>query len=160
MSNTATGGRKIELWVGVLVLGGLLSLGFLAFEVGNFDNARVRDGYRVYADFQNIGGLTLRAPVAVAGVRIGQVTGITLSRDSFNARVELTIARRYDNLPVDSSASIFTKGLLGAQYVGLEPGSDEELLGDGGEIEFTNSSVVLEQLIGELLFSKAEEAAE
>ncbi len=146
----------IELWVGVFVVAGIAALGVLAFKVGNLSGADIKDGYKITARFSNIGGLTVKAPVTLAGVRVGRVSEIRINRDTYNAVVEMNIERQYDNLPKDTSASILTQGLLGAQYVGLEPGGDEEHLKDGERIEITQSAVVLEQLIGQFLFSKAE----
>jgi phospholipid/cholesterol/gamma-HCH transport system substrate-binding protein len=115
------------------------------------------DSYRVTARFDNIGGLAVKAPVTLAGVRIGRVTAIDVDRELYSAVVTLEIDTAYDNLPLDTSASILTAGLLGAQYVGLDPGGDIEFLTDGDRIELTQSAVVLENLIGQLLFSKTSE---
>ena len=146
----------IELWVGIFVMVGLAALGVLAFKVGNLSGVDVKDGFKITAHFDNIGGLTVKAPVSMAGVRIGRVTGIHIDRDEYSAVVEMQIDRQYDNLPSDSSASILTQGLLGAQYVGLDPGGEESFLKQGDRLQITQSAVVLEQLIGQLLFSKAE----
>ena len=148
--------RLIETLVGLFVAAGLVALGILAFRVGNLGAADITDGYTVSAAFDNIGGLTTKAPVTVAGVRVGRVTGIRIDSQSFRAVVELTIEKRHDRLPKDTSASILTSGLLGAQYVGLEPGGDSATLKQGDRILLTQSAVVLEQLIGQVLFSKAE----
>jgi phospholipid/cholesterol/gamma-HCH transport system substrate-binding protein len=148
--------RLIETLVGLFVAAGLVALGVLAFRVGNLGAADISDGYTVSAAFENIGGLTTKAPVTVAGVRVGRVTGISIDPQSFRAVVELTIERKHDRLPKDTSASILTSGLLGAQYVGLEPGGDSAPLRQGDRILLTQSAVVLEQMLGQLLFSKAE----
>ena len=148
--------RAIELWVGVFVVAGLAALAVLAFKVGNLSAGDIRDGFKVTAPFGNIGGLSVKAPVTLAGVRIGRVSGIRIDRNDYTAIVEMTIDSSYDNLPLDTSASILTQGLLGAQYVGLDPGAEEVYLKDGDQLEITQSAVVLEQLIGQLLFGKAE----
>ena len=133
----------------------VVALGFLATKVGNLGTEASGPTYRVSARFDNIGGLTTRAPVTLAGVRIGRVSAITIDRNSYAAIVEMTIDGRYDNLPADSSASILTSGLLGAQYVGITPGGEEEFLAEGDRIQITQSAVVLENLIGQLLFSRS-----
>jgi phospholipid/cholesterol/gamma-HCH transport system substrate-binding protein len=132
------------------------ALGFLAFKVGNFSGGEFNDTYTVEARFSNVGGLTTKAPVNMAGVRIGRVSAIRIDPDNYDAVVEMSIDERYDNLPLDTSASILTQGLLGAQFVGLEPGGDDIYLENGDEITLTQSAVVLEQLISQMLFSKAE----
>jgi phospholipid/cholesterol/gamma-HCH transport system substrate-binding protein len=146
----------LEFWVGVFVVAGIAALGFLAFKVGSFSGAEFSDTYKVTAKFNNIGGLTTKAPVNLAGVRIGRVAAIRIDPDNYNAVVEMSIDSRYDNLPMDTSASILTQGLLGAQFVGLEAGGDDIYLQDGDEIMLTQSAVVLERLISQMLFSKAE----
>lgn len=128
----------------------------LAFKVGNLSSSDIRDAYRVTANFSNIGGLAVKAPVTLAGVRIGRVADIRIDRNDYSAIVEMTIDGQYDNLPLDSSASILTQGLLGAQYIGVDPGAEEEFLAEGARIEITQSAVVLEQMLGQFLFGKAE----
>ena len=137
-------------------MAGLVALGVLAFKVGNLSGSDIRDTYKVTAHFDNIGGLAVKAPVTLAGVRIGRVSDITIDTDDYRAVVELSIDRAYNNLPLDSSASILTQGLLGAQYVGVDPGADETYLDNGDEIEITQSAVVLEQMLGQFLFGQAE----
>lgn len=145
----------LEFWVGVFVLAGVAALGFLAFKVGSFSSGEFTDTYTVTAKFGNVGGLTTKAPVNMAGVRIGRVSAISIDPKTYNAVVAMSIDSKYDNLPTDTSASILTQGLLGAQFVGLEPGGDEQYLKDGDEITLTQSAVALEQLIGQMVFSKA-----
>ncbi len=147
--------KSVEIWVGVFVLAGLLALLVLALKVGNMGTASINNGYTITAQFDNIGGLTVKAPVSLAGVRIGRVTDIRVAKDDYRAEVVMQIESEYDNLPEDTGASILTAGLLGAQYIGLEPGGEETFLQDGDQIYLTQSAVVLEQLIGQMLFNKA-----
>lgn len=146
----------LEFWVGLFVVAGVAALGFLAFQVGSFSGGEFGDSYKVTARFSNVGGLTSKAPVNMAGVRIGRVSAIRIDPNNYDAVVEMSIDGRYRNLPMDTSASILTQGLLGSQFVGLEPGGDDIHLEDGDEITLTQSAVVLEQLISQMLFSKAE----
>jgi len=146
----------LETWVGLFVVAGVAALGFLAFKVGSFSGGEFSETYRLTAKFNNIGGLTTKAPVSLAGVRIGRVSEIRIDPNTYDAVVEMSIQEQYDNLPLDTSASILTQGLLGAQFVGLQPGGDDIYLQDGDEIMLTQSAVVLERLISQMLFSKAE----
>lgn len=149
--------RMVEIWVGLFILGGFAALFILAMRVSNL---AVWDSegstYEVYASFENIGGLKVRSPVAIAGVRIGRVAAIDYDSQTYEAVVTLRIDAKYSQLPLDTSASILTAGLLGEQYVGLGPGGDSENLKNGSHIRVTQSAVVLEQLISQLLFNKAE----
>lgn len=147
----------IDFWVGVFVTAGLVGLLVLALKVGNASSVSVSDGYRVVADFDNIGGLKVRAPVKSAGVVVGRVEGIALDNQTLRARVTMRIDKRYE-FPKDSSASILTSGLLGDQYVGMDGGGDTEILKDGDRIKITQSAIVLEKVIGQFLYSKAAEA--
>src|SRR5690606_34078626 len=113
------------------------------------------EGYTVTARFTNVGSLKVRAPVAMAGVTIGRVEGIEVDPERLDAVVTLMIDSRYATIPADSSASILTAGLLGEKYVGIEPGADIEYLGSGDEVLFTQSAVVLENLISKYLFDSA-----
>ncbi|MBS1269748.1 MAG: putative phospholipid ABC transporter-binding protein MlaD [Gammaproteobacteria bacterium] len=146
----------LEFWVGLFVVAGVVALGVLAFKVAGFSGGEFTQTYKITARFGNVGGLSTKAPVNLAGVRIGRVTAIRIDPDHYNAVVEMSIDSRYDNLPMDTSASILTQGLLGSQFVGLNPGGDEIHLEDGDEVMLTQSAVVLEQLISQMLFSKAE----
>lgn len=137
-----------DLIAGLFVLGGLVAVAFLAFQVGESPFSEP-GGLVVYARFDETGGLKPRAPVDIAGVKVGRVTEITLDED-FRARVTLEMDGRLA-LPVDTSASIVTAGLLGDRYVSLQLGAEEELLKSGGEIGFTESAVLMERLIGKLV---------
>ncbi len=148
--------RTVEIWVGLFIAAGMAALFMLAMQVSNLTLVNNDEGYNVTARFENISGLKVRAAVTVAGVRVGRVTDIGFDPQTFEAVVTMNISNQYDQLPLDTSASIFTAGLLGEQYVGLEPGGEMELLEDGSEIMLTQSALILEQLIGQFLFSKAE----
>lgn len=150
--------KTVELLVGLFVAAGILALFFMAMQVSNLSNFGNSEGYRLIARFENSGGLKVRSPVTVAGVRIGRVRSISFDSETFQAVVDMRIDSAYDTLPADTSASIYTAGLLGEQFVSLEPGGDDEYLHDGDEIELTQSALVLEELIGQFLFSKAEES--
>ncbi len=152
--------RSVEIWVGLFIAAGLAALFMLAMQVSNLSMVSDDVGYDVTARFENIGGLKVRSPVTMAGVRVGRVSSIDFDPQTFEAVVTLHISSQYDGLPADTSANIFTAGLLGEQYVGLEPGGDEEVLQQGSEIMITQSALVLEQLIGQFLFSKAAEGEE
>lgn len=142
--------------VGVFVVLGLAALFMLAMKVSNITTLNKDDGYEVKVLFENVGGLKVRSPVTVAGVRIGRVTDISFDDKQYEAVVTLKIRNQY-RLPTDSSASIFTAGLLGEQYVGLEPGGADAYLKDGDRITLSQSAVILEQIIGRVLFDKAAE---
>ncbi|MFT5116179.1 MAG: phospholipid/cholesterol/gamma-HCH transport system substrate-binding protein [Parasphingorhabdus sp.] len=146
--------KMVETMVGAFVLAGIVALGFLALKVGNLGSMGADSTYRITANFDNIGGLNVKAPVTLAGVRIGRVVSIEVDKELFSAVVSMEMDSAFDNLPTDTSASILTAGLLGAQYVGLEPGGELEFLTDMSEIELTQSAVVLENLIGQFLFSQ------
>lgn len=147
--------RTIEIAVGVFVVAGLAALFVLAMRVSNITAFQSTEGYTVVGYFQNVGGLRERAEVSLGGVQIGRVTAIALDQERLEARVEMTIDGRYDDLPSDTSASIRTSGLLGEQYVGLEPGGMPDALADGDEIMLTQSALVLEDIIGQFLYNQA-----
>ncbi len=146
----------IDLWVGIFVTAGLIGLLVLALKVGNASSVRVSDGYRITAEFDDIGGLKVRAPVKSAGVVVGRVEGIGFDNQSFRAHVIMRIDQRFE-FPKDSSVSILTSGLLGDQYIGINGGADVELLKDGDKVRLTQSAVVLEKVIGQFLYGKAAE---
>jgi phospholipid/cholesterol/gamma-HCH transport system substrate-binding protein len=135
-----------DLIVGLFVLAGLVAIAYLTVQVGGLQGP---SGFRLYATFDQIGGLTSRSPVVISGVEVGQVSSITLDQD-LRARVELDIDPSLE-LPVDTSAAIMTQGVLGNQFVALEPGGEDELLKPGEEVAFTESAVLLERLIGKFV---------
>jgi phospholipid/cholesterol/gamma-HCH transport system substrate-binding protein len=147
----------LNLWVGLFVAAGFAALLVLAFKVGNLGTASISDSYTVTAHFDNIGGLKERAPVRSAGVVVGRVIGIRFDDKRYDAEVTMRLDRRY-KFPKDTTASILTSGILGENYVGLDAGGDTESLSDGGNFKLTQSAVVLEKLIGQFLFSKAQDA--
>ena len=149
--------KSIELTVGIFVGIGLAAFFMLAMQVSNLSNLTSEGTYQIAARFENIGGLKPRSAVKVSGVRVGQVVSIDYDSASFEAVVTMDINERYKEFPRDTIASIYTSGLLGDQFVGLEPGGDMVLLKDNDEISHTQSAMVLEQIIGQFLFSKSEE---
>ena len=146
----------IDLWFGAFVLAGFGALLVLALKVGNLGQENASSTYRVEARFDNIGGLKVRAPVRSSGVLVGRVSEIRFDNERFQATVVMALDSRY-GFPKDTSASVLTSGLLGEQYVGLDAGGDEKKLAEGDRIAITQSAVVLERLIGQFLFSKAQE---
>lgn len=145
----------LDLWVGVFVAAGLAALMFLAFKVGSMGAFDVASSYTIKAEFENVGGLKVRAPVKSAGVVVGRVSDIHFNPETFEAEVMLNIDDRY-KFPKDSSASIMTSGLLGEQYIALEAGGDDKMLNPGDSLKITQSAVVLENLIGQFLYNKAD----
>lgn len=148
----------LDFWVGLFVIAGIGALLFLALKVGSMSTVNSADSYEVIADFQNIGGLKPRAPVKSAGVVVGRVVDIRFDNEKYEAAVTLRLDKRYA-FPKDSSAAIMTSGLLGEQYVGLEAGGDNQKLKDKDRILITQDAVVLENLIGQFLYGKAQEGA-
>ncbi|MEG1626039.1 outer membrane lipid asymmetry maintenance protein MlaD [Pseudomonas sp.] len=145
--------RTLEIGVGLFLLAGILALILLALRVSGLSASPSSDTYKVYANFDNIAGLTVRAKVTMAGVTIGKVTAIDLDRDTYTGRVTLQLEKRVDNLPTDSTASILTAGLLGEKYIGISVGGEEAVLKDGATIHDTQSALVLEDLIGKFLLN-------
>jgi len=147
----------LDLWVGIFVAIGIAALFVLALKVGNAGTTfNTGATYRVTADFDNIGGLKVRAPVKSSGVVVGRVEDIQFDSKKFTARVTMSIDKRYE-FPKDTSLSVLTSGLLGEQYVGLDAGGDSAMLKDGDTVKLTQSAVVLEKLIGQFLYNKAAE---
>lgn len=145
--------RNTQTIVGIFVIIVILALVFLAFKVSGLTTLGGSHGYTVRASFNNIGGLKVRAPVRISGVTVGEVTSITLDPVTFNAVVTMDIENSQNQIPVDTSAGIFTEGLLGANYVNLNPGYQTSYLTNGGQIKSTKSALILENLIGQLLFN-------
>jgi phospholipid/cholesterol/gamma-HCH transport system substrate-binding protein len=149
--------RTVEIGVGAFMLAGIAALIILALNVSGLNLSEQVNGYKIYARFENIGGLTPRAKVTMSGVQIGKVTNIRIDEQMLMAEVEMEIFDSVDYLTTDSSASILTAGLLGEQYIGIVPGADDEVLGEGDYIQDTQSALVLEELIGKFLFNKVGE---
>jgi len=147
---------KIDLWVGIFVALGVAALLGLAMKVGNLTSGQIGETYSVIAAFENVGSLKPHAPVKSAGVAVGRVDSIAFNSKNYEAVVTIKIDKRY-SFPKDTFANIYTAGLLGEQYVGLEAGGDEEVLKNGDKIAKTQDAVVLEKMISQFLFSKASE---
>jgi phospholipid/cholesterol/gamma-HCH transport system substrate-binding protein len=149
--------NALDFWVGLFVVLGFLALLFLALKAGNMSSLSFQATYPVKMKFDNIGGLKPRAPVKSAGVTVGRVADIGFDTHSYQAVVTVDLDRQYQ-FPKDSSAKILTSGLLGEQYIGLDPGGDDQMLKPGDTITMTQSAIVLENLIGQFLYSKAADA--
>ncbi|MBT6529447.1 MAG: outer membrane lipid asymmetry maintenance protein MlaD [Burkholderiales bacterium] len=146
----------VDLWVGLFVAVGIGALLFLALKAGNVDSIIKSEGYSVSAEFDNIGGLKAKAPVKSAGVIVGRVSSVNFSNQSLRAVVKLDLDERFQ-FPKDSSASILTAGLLGDQFVGIDPGGSLENLVEGDRLRITQSAIVLEKVIGQFLYGKMSE---
>jgi len=149
--------RFLELSVGAFIVMGVIALVMMALRVSGISAQGAGETYKIQAYFENLGGLTERAKVSMSGVTIGRVTGIELDTEDYVAVVEMEIYKSVDTLTTDTSAAILTAGLLGEKYIGLTVGADDEYLQEGDVIEDTQSALVLEELIGQFLFSQAEE---
>lgn len=145
--------RSVELGTGLFVLLGFAALFFLTTQTTGNNTFTGDDTYEVYAHFDNVGSLKQRAPVSMSGVTIGRVTSVEFDPVNLDARVTLAIDKKYEEIPDDSDAAIQTSGMLGSQYIGLQAGGSESYLANGSEIEFTQSAIVLENLISKFLFS-------
>ncbi len=146
--------RTLEVLVGVFVTVGIAALSVLAFNVSNIKNFGAGDNYKVTASFTNASGLKERSAVTIAGVPIGRVNSIMVDPESFEAVVTMTIEERFNEIPLDSDAGIYTSGLLGEKYIGISNGGAHDYLEEGSEIRLTQSSLVLEKLISQFLFSQ------
>ena len=143
--------RATEIWVGVFVAAGLAALFMLAMKVSDLASYSGDEGYEVTARFEDVSGLKVRSPVTMSGVRIGRVKQIEFDDQALQAIVVMEIEPHHNLLPKDTSASIYTAGLLGEKYIGLEAGGDEQNLVQGDEIKLTQDSLVLEKLIGQFV---------
>ena len=146
--------------VGLFVASGVVGLFFLAMQVSNLSSFVEEDSYTITARFENSGGLKPKSPVSAAGVKIGKVRSISFDPTTYEAVVQMSINSQYNTLPDDTTASVFTAGLLGEQYVSLEAGGSDVYLKNNGKIEITQSAIILEKAIGQFLFKSAEESAE
>ncbi|MFV2005121.1 MAG: outer membrane lipid asymmetry maintenance protein MlaD [Gammaproteobacteria bacterium] len=149
--------RKIEILVGFFMAAAIAAFFMLAMNVSNMSSYGVGKSYELKARFDNIGGLKVRSPVAAGGVRIGRVTKIDYNTDTYEAVVVMSIEEKYNKFPIDTAASVYTSGLLGEQFIGFEPGAEEDYLKNGDTIDLTQSAIVLEQIIGQFLYSKADD---
>ncbi len=156
MSNT----RTVEILVGIFVSLGIAALLTLAVNVSNVSGFTRGEQYTITANFDNVSGLKQRSAVSIAGVTVGRVSSIVVDPITFEAVVSMNIDGRFNEVPVDSSAGIYTAGLLGEKYVGIGPGGAPDYLEEGGEIRLTQSSIVLEKLISQFLFSQTDKDEE
>lgn len=149
--------KKIELWVGSFMLFGIVALVVVVFKIANVGGLSSANTYTLEANFDNIGGLKVRAPIKVGGVKIGEVTNITLDEETHIPRISMSLDSAFGYFPDSSTANIYTSGMLGEQYIGLIPGfeleGETEYMHDGDMIEDTNPALVLEDLIGKVLYS-------
>ncbi|MCB1722073.1 MAG: outer membrane lipid asymmetry maintenance protein MlaD [Chromatiaceae bacterium] len=150
---------QLEVLVGAFIAAGFVALFFLAMQVSNLGTLNSGDSYQVKARFDNIGGLKVKAPVTLAGVEVGRVLDIYYDAKDFRAVAVLGIYSQYNQIPDDTFAKILTAGLLGEQYVGLDPGGSESMLKEGSEIAVTQSALVLEDVVGQFIYGKAQEGA-
>ncbi len=147
--------RKVEITVGLFAAGAIAAFFMLAMSVSNMSSYNDDKGYVVSADFDNIGGLKVRSRVSASGVVVGRVTDIEYNSNSYEAVVKMKIDSKYNKFPTDTAASVLTSGLLGEQYIGLDPGAEDQYLKQGDTIELTQSAIVLEQIIGQFLYGKS-----
>ncbi len=149
--------RTMELMVGMFIAAGIAGMFVLAMQVSNLSSFSPASTYTLTAHFDNIGGLKARSPVMAGGVLVGRIASIDYDSRSYQAVAVMELDKTYDQFPEDTVASIYTAGLLGEQYVSLDPGGADDMLADGSEIEFTTSALVLEKLVGKFLLNKASE---
>ncbi len=149
--------RKVEILVGLFVVAAIAAFSMLALSVSNMSSYGGGESYVLKARFDNIGGLKVRSPVSAGGVTIGRVVNVQYDSETYEALVSMKIDTAYDKFPIDTAASILTSGLLGEQFIGLEPGAEEDYLKAGDVIDLTQSALVLEQIIGQFLFSQSDD---
>jgi phospholipid/cholesterol/gamma-HCH transport system substrate-binding protein len=149
--------RNVEILVGLFVIAAIAAFSMLAMNVSNMSSYSSGETYVLKARFDNIGGLKVRSPVSAGGVTIGRVVNVQYDSETYEALVSMKIDTAYDKFPSDTAASILTSGLLGEQFIGLEPGAEEDYLKAGDVIDLTQSALVLEQVIGQFLFSKSDD---
>lgn len=147
--------KTVELWVGIFMLLGAAALLMLSLSISNLANVFQEKGFHVQAYFSNIGGLKVKAPVSISGVRVGRVTAIQYDQERYKALVTFRIEPRYDKIPEDTSVNIYTAGLLGEQYLALQPGAEDLYWQEGSKAMLVQDAVVLEELVGKFLYSKA-----
>ncbi len=147
--------KTVETMVGVFIAIGLAAIVVLAMKVSNMSSLGGDAGYKLRANFDNIGGLKVRSPVKMSGVLVGRVSEIIFDDETYEAVTVMTIDPKYVKIPEDTTANIYTAGLLGEQYISLDAGGAEDYLEEGGQIEITQSAVVLEQVIGQIMYDKA-----
>ena len=147
--------RFIEIMVGAFVAIGCAALFMLAMKVSNLSTFSSKEGYQLTAYFENIGGLKVRSPVTVSGVRVGQVTNIVFDSERLKAKVTLSVETDHNYFSIDTIASIYTAGLLGEQFIALEPGAEDETLKSGDVMEFTQSALILEEIVSKFISNAA-----
>lgn len=147
----------VEIWVGFFTVLAVVSLIVVAFKFSNFQSLQQKQTYQIKALFDNVGGLKERAPVKISGVTVGRVANIRVDKKTYQAEVSMDIYTEFNRLSLDTSGSILTSGMLGDQYVGLDPGADEEYLVNGDYLDIVQSALVLEELIGKFLTSLTED---
>jgi len=150
--------RTLELMVGLFVALGIAALLMLSLKVSNLSSLWGSNEYEVSAYFSNVGGLKVKSPVKLGGVKVGSISEINYDDSKYQALVKMKINARYTKIPQDTSAVVYTAGLLGEQYIGLEPGGDEQFLKNGSRMSLTQSAVILEQLISRVLYQFAEKS--
>ena len=147
--------RVMETVVGLFIIAAFLGLFWMAFQVSGVTSVGSDGTYKVTASFDNIGSLKVGSAVKMAGVTIGQISDIKLNRDTLRAMVTMQIDDKDDNLPRDTSADIYTEGLLGSNYISFTPGFDTAVLKNGDQLQTAHSAVILEKILGQLIYSNS-----